>query len=273
MYLLNLNKKQQSTYDTIEATLRNIDSGINRLTSSLELKFDDGTLEAIQPMIGIVTRLAVFIILATWLLHLLDSVLKKGGMPEWKDWIGYLGKLCVAFWLMGSMQKICLVFIDLSNNFMFALNASTSSLTIGESFLDLKEVAKALEDMKTWDLTWLRVSLVITGIIIDVTIGIMKMIAEFRMMSIAMFLVFSPLAASCAVTGISHVGKFFRGFTATCLQGGYIVGCFKLYEIFVSKEVYLDGIDGAFWMIVLYSVGVLVMVFGGKGWLEKYILP
>ena len=67
--------------------------------------------------------------------------------------------------------------------------------------------------------------------------------------------------------------KFFRGFIATCLQGGYIVACFKLYEIFVSKEVYLDGIDGAFWMIVLYSVGVLVMVFGGKGWLEKYILP
>jgi hypothetical protein len=35
----------------------------------------------------------------------------------------------------------------------------------------------------------------------------------------------------------------------------------------------LDGIDGAFWMIVLYSAGVLALVFGGKGWLEKYILP
>ncbi len=274
MYLLlNLNKKQQSTYNEIESVFRNIDRCISKLTNSMEIDFNEGILEAIQPMTDVVMRVAWWVVFFIWFVHFIDVMLKKNVNITIFDIMITLTELAVGIMAIGMAQWLCLRIIDISNNVMFAFNSSTTSLTIGESFLNMKEVAKQLEDMSKWDLTWLRLSLVVSGLTLDLMMGFMKMLVEFRMMNVAVFLVWSPIAFSSACLGVTRPGKFLRGFTATCFQGAYSVVCFKLYEIFVSKEFFLDGIDGAFWMIVLYTGGLLFLVFNGKGFIEKYLLP
>lgn len=271
-YLLDLNKKQQGVYDSIDQIIKTLDETINKLSGYMELEFNDGFIEAIQPMTDILMRVGGYIVIFTWIIHVLDTLLKKGCDITLFDGISLLAKLFIGHAALGLAQPICLAFLNIFNYIMHGFALTTNSITIGEAFMNMEEVGKTLEDMGGWDLKWIKMTVWLFNILLNACVSIIKLIAEYRKLLIASFLIWSPLAFSSCATGFSGMGEFLKGFLSTGLQGAWTVGCLKLYEIVIAQEIFLDGIDGAFCSITAYTFFLVFLVLGGKGFLEKYIL-
>lgn len=254
--------KSEDILESLKKALEGMDSAVERIIGILTKDvFSNGMLTMIDKTVEVTQTIALLLVTAYWLIGFINEITEV----DWRHlsiwW--YLKKiiqLILAKALIDLAPDICYGICHFCGWAIKEINLNTNLSSLLTS-VNLVEIEKDLDGMNLWGRIWYYMEMMIPKSVITVSSLVVQVIAYLRTISIAIYVMISPICFATVVNkGVSGCYSFLQKFVGTVGQSLIIVIGVNVYKGIVADMLVSSTQGGLGVTMQLTVASIMLMV-------------
>ncbi len=259
---------ESSILQQLVVTLSMMDKSIQELMNTFTRDIATGpNWVLVTKAVEVSKMIALMLVTGYWIVNLINEVTEI----DWRNlsmwwYMRKLAGLILAEQLINMADSICLTIYQVVG---WALKEYGGLNTSFELFAntEMKGIMEAVKDMGLMEKLIFKMDLMIPQMVILVCAIVLMVLAEFRIMTIYLMIIISPVCLATAVNkGVSGAYPFIKEFVGVTAQAVIMVIAITLYNSTVMGNVNLEvtGLESLY-KLVVHTIVLLVMILSSQG--------